>query len=129
VVLTYRGRVYWALAVAVAVLHGAFVAFVAVGGLLTPWWPRVAPFHLVAGAWGVAGLLVPLACPLTGLENWARRRAGHPVLPSGFIDHYVDGVVYPARLTPLAQLLVVASVLTSAAVLVRRRRQPVRSHP
>jgi hypothetical protein len=121
--------VYWALAVAVAVLHGAFVAFVVLGGPLSLRFPRLAPAHLVAGAWGLAGLLVPLACPLTGAENWARRRAGHPVLPTGFIDHYVEGVLYPSRLTPLAQLLVVASVLTSAAVLLRRRRQPVRSHP
>jgi Protein of Unknown function (DUF2784) len=113
--------VYWALAVAVAVTHGAFVAFVALGGLLTPRRPRLAPYHLVAGAWGVAGLLVPLACPLTGLENWARRHAGRPALPTGFVDHYIEGVLYPAALTPLARLVVAASVLTSVAVLIRRR--------
>jgi Protein of Unknown function (DUF2784) len=118
---------YWAMAVAVGATHGAFVAFVVLGGLLTPRHPRLAPFHIAAAGWGVAGLLVPLACPLTGLENLLRRDAGHPTLPAGFIDHYLTGVIYPERLTPLAQLIVAASLLTSVAVLVRTRRGPTRS--
>ena len=39
-------------AAAVALLHGAFVPFVALGGLSVWRWPRRAWLHLPAVAWG-----------------------------------------------------------------------------
>src|SRR5690606_32478582 len=87
-----------------------------------PWaiWP-----HLAAVVWGFGSVLVGYDCPLTHLENWARRSAGTAELPStGFIDHYLTGVVYPEDSVELIRLLVAAVVLLSwAGVVVRFYRR------
>ncbi|EUA85032.1 hypothetical protein I553_2815 [Mycobacterium xenopi 4042] len=45
-------------------------------------------------------------CPLTWLENMAREKAQmRPLDQGGFIDHYVEGVLYPADATRALQLL------------------------
>lgn len=98
---------------AVAGMHLAFLAYVAAGGFLAWRWPRAIAVHLGAVGWGVAGLLVPLACPLTGLQNLFRRWAAEPPLPGGFIDRYVEGVLYPERFTPLVRAVLAAAILVS----------------
>jgi hypothetical protein len=65
---------------------------------------------------------------LTHVENWGRARAGEATLPAtGFIDHYIAGVIYPQEHEALVQVLVVVVVLTSWIGFVRRRR-PVLEH-
>ena len=108
-------------------LHAAFIAFVGLGGLLVWRWPRLARVHLPMVAWGVMINFVPWACPLTGLENAARRRAGEAGYQEGFIEHYLEPVVYPANLTDdlqlaLAALVVVLNSLAYGVLLVRRAR-------
>src|SRR5918993_1474007 len=89
---------YRALAEVTMVVHFAYLAFVVGGGLLAWRWPRAFWLHLVATLWGFATVTIGLICPLTTVEHWARQRAGQPGLPpSGFIDHYLAGVVYPQR--------------------------------
>lgn len=52
--------------------------------------------------------------PLTHLENWAREVAGDQGLPpSGFIDHYITGVIYPESALGLVRLLVAVTVVAS----------------
>lgn len=115
---------YRLLADAVVVIHFAFLAYVIGGGFLAlrlRWaiWP-----HLAASAWAVAIVTVPgLVCPLTTAENWARHRAGDASYTGGFIDRYIENVLYPARLTPLVQVLVAAAVITSWILVVRARRR------
>jgi hypothetical protein len=113
----------WLVALAgVVAVHAAFLAYVVLGGFVAWRWPRSLAGHLAVLAWGLAGLLVPVACPLTGLENELRRLAGRPPLRNGFIDQYVEGVLYPQRLTPLVRGLVTAAVLASWAGLYLRKR-------
>jgi hypothetical protein len=110
------------LADGVALVHGAFVAYVVVGGLVALRWPRTLALHVVAAAWGLLVIAASVRCPLTTAEDWLRVRGGEAPLAGGFIDRYVEGVLYPASLTPLVQALVAALVLGSWAVLLTRSR-------
>jgi hypothetical protein len=114
---------YRVLIVAVVAVHFAFLAFVVLGGFVAVRRPGVVWAHLVAVAWGVAIVAAPgVLCPLTVAENWARHRAGWSSYTGGFIDRYVEGVLYPARFTPLVQALVAVAVLGSWTWCARARR-------
>lgn len=121
---------YRLLADVFASLHLLFVLYVAFGGFLTWWWPRTFVLHLAAVVWGAASVLVGFDCPLTSLENWARRAAGEAALPpEGFIAHYLTGVVYPDSALGAVRAAAVVCVLVSWAVLWwrhRTRRRAVR---
>src|SRR5512144_400354 len=101
------------LADVVAVIHLGFLGYVVAGGFLAWRWPRSLMPHTLVVGW--AALIVTLGppCPLTGLQDWLRARAGLPPLPGGFIDNYVEGVLYPAELTPLIQAVAVLAVAVS----------------
>jgi Protein of Unknown function (DUF2784) len=106
-----RRMLYHLLANAVAVVHLAFIAFVIAGGLLLLRWPRVLWLHLPAAVWGVVIELMGWYCPLTGLENWALRRAGLQGYTEGFVAHYIFALIYPNGLTRGLELLIGAVVL------------------
>jgi hypothetical protein len=116
--------VYRGLAVAVAGMHFAFLVYVALGGLVALRWPWTIVLHLAAVAWGVLVLAASVRCPLTSAEDWLRQRGGLPRLPGGFIDRYVEGVLYPARFTPLVQALVSTLVVVCWLTLFARTRIP-----
>jgi len=92
------------LADVVLVLHVSIAAFV-VGGLgltvygnLRHWkWVNRVSFrlaHLCAIAVVVAEAWLGLACPLTTLEMWLRSAAGTPTYGGGFIEHWLQRVLY-----------------------------------
>ena len=91
---------YRLLADVVVLLHFAFVLFVALGGLLVLRSWKFAWWHLPAAAWGTFVELYLHVCPLTPLENWLRGRGGGGIYTGGFIDHYIEPVIYPPGLTP-----------------------------
>ncbi|MFE3445623.1 DUF2784 domain-containing protein [Nocardia sp. NPDC059180] len=119
---------YRLLADATAIVHFTFIAYVVVGGFLAWRWPRTIWLHLLAFSWGFGGIVIGYDCPLTHLENWARRSAGEAGLPpSGFIDHYLTGVIYPETALGLVRALVAVCVVVSWAGyvwLLRRRNDP-----
>lgn len=95
---------YRLLADLVLVLHVAIVVFV-VGGLvlviagnLRGWrwvnalWFRLA--HLSAIAFVVAQAWLGMVCPLTTLEMWLRAQAGAAVYSGGFIEHWLQRLLY-----------------------------------
>jgi Protein of Unknown function (DUF2784) len=92
------------LADVVVVMHLAFVAFVVAGGLLALRWPRAAWVHLPAALWGATIALGGFVCPLTPFENWLRLRSGVPAYQTGFLEHYLLSVLYPAGLTRSLQV-------------------------
>lgn len=100
---------------AVVVLHFAFLAFIVLGGFLAWRWRGAIYAHLAAAGWAILSLTIDLTCPLTVWENHLRGLAGMPLLETGFIDHYIDGVWYPESATTLVQLVLGAIVLTSWA--------------
>ncbi|MBX6384302.1 MAG: DUF2784 domain-containing protein [Microbispora sp.] len=111
---------------ATMVAHFLVIAYIALGGFLAWWRPRLIWPHLALCAWGLVQLTGLVECPLTALENWGRARAGERgLLPGGFIDTYIEGVIYPEAYVWHVRLAVVAVVLVSwagFAVKIRRRR-------
>lgn len=92
------------LANAVLVLHAAVAAFV-VGGLalvllghLENWqwvdnlWFRLA--HLAAIGVVVAESWAGVLCPLTTLETWLRSRAGAQTYAGGFVEHWLQHLLF-----------------------------------
>jgi hypothetical protein len=114
-----------AIAEVVVVLHVGFFAFVALGGLLAGRARSVIWFHLPALAW--AGLMIGVGseCPLTALEKWLRSAAGQEPYAGGFVDHYIEDVVYPDELTPVLWSLAATVVVASYARLVMVSRARV----
>jgi hypothetical protein len=117
---------YGALADAVVVVHLAFIVFVAAGGLLAWRWPWVVGLHVPSLVWAVAIVTIGFTCPLTPLEKALRARAGEQGYRGGFVDRYVEGVIYPEPLAPLLRTLVAVLVVVGYAGLLRRRVQPAR---
>lgn len=107
--------VYAALASLTMSVHFLFLAYLTAGGFLAWRWRRTIWAHLAVVGWGIVSVTVGVTCPLTVLEDWARRRAGEPGLTTGFVDHYLTGVVYPRRDTVLVQAFVAVCVLVSWA--------------
>jgi hypothetical protein len=115
---------------ALLVVHGLFIVWVVLGGLVVWWRAVLAWVHLPAGAWGVWISWSGSVCPLTPLEQSMRRKAGQAGYEGGFIDHYLGAVIYPAGLTADRQLLfglivLVINLLIYGVVIwraVRRRR-------
>ena len=95
---------YATLADLVVLIHALFVLFVVLGGLLVLRWPTMAWLHLPAAAWGVVIELGGWICPLTNLENHFRQMAGLAAYRGTFIEKCLEPLLYPAWLTPTAQV-------------------------
>lgn len=111
----------------VVIVHLAFVLFALLGGLFVLRWPRMAWLHLPVVAWGAYVEFSGTLCPLTPLENWLRRQGGEPGYSTGFIEHYVVPVLYPAELSRDLQLIlggivIAVNVFVYSVVWMRRRR-------
>jgi hypothetical protein len=120
--------IYRALAELILALHLVFVLFVVLGGLLVLRWPRTAWLHIPAAIWGVLIEYTGWICPLTPLENSLRERGGEAGYSGGFIEHYIQPLLYPAGLTRSTQVVLgsVVLLLNLAAytiALSRRRRR------
>lgn len=114
------------LADAVLLLHAAIVAFVVLGLVaivignlrgwrgVNAWWFR--GLHLAAIAFVAVQAWLGATCPLTTLESWLRTRAGGAGYDRGFIEHWVQAVlfhhappwVFTAAYTAFAALVVLA---------------------
>lgn len=112
--------VYRVLADAVMFVHFAFILFVAVGALLTWGWPRVAWAHVPALAWGAGTVTVGFPCPLTNLEKALERRTGGDSYNGGFIDQYLEGVVYPDEYSSMLRALAAVLIVFGYVGLLRR---------
>jgi hypothetical protein len=96
------------LAVAVPVIHFAFVV-VLVGGAFVVWrHPRLWKVHLPAVLAMTAVAAAGADCPLTDLEDHFRERAGWPPHHTGFISHYLVEPWHPAGITTPIQLGIIA---------------------
>ena len=105
----------------VVVVHLGFILFVAVGALLAWRWPWLVLLHAPSLVWAVASVTIGVPCPLTPLEKSLRRLAGEEGYAGGFVDRYVEGVVYPESLTPVLRAMVAAAVVAGYAGLYRKR--------
>ncbi len=106
----------------VVVVHLAYILFVGAGALLAWRWPWLLRLHVPSVAWAVSSVTVGLPCPLTPLEKSLRGLAGEEGYRGGFIDHYLEGVVYPKSLSPLLVATAAVATVVGYAGLHRRRR-------
>jgi hypothetical protein len=109
-------------------VHFLYLAYVVVGGFVAWRWPRTVVAHLAAAGWGLLIVTNPWGwrCPLTDAEHWARGQAGQEGVDAGFIDRYLEGVLYPAQYTRLLQVLAGLLVVVSwVGLYLRWRRQRV----
>jgi hypothetical protein len=109
--------VYGFLAEVVMLLHFGFILFVVFGGLLTLRWRRFALLHLPTVLWALFLELKPgTYCPLTPLEQELRHKAQEPSYTGGFIEHYLDPLIYPNISTHHQYLLGLLLFLFTAVV-------------
>jgi len=120
--------IYRLVADAVVVVHFGFILFVAVGGLLAWRWPRLVWLHGPVVAWGIGIVVLGFDCPLTPLEKHFRRLGAEEGYEGGFVDRYVEDVIYPQEYTPLLRVLAGVAIIAGwAGVLVHRRRRGSRA--
>ena len=116
------------LADATVAFHFAFILFVVCGGALVWRRPVWAWLHVPAVAWVAWLEFTHAICPLTPLENMLRTRAGDASYAGGFIEHYLEPIIYPGGLTPDIQLVLGAMVVMLNVVVYvlawRRARRP-----
>ncbi|HEX5404827.1 MAG TPA: DUF2784 domain-containing protein [Pseudonocardiaceae bacterium] len=117
------GRVLDDITIAVHYLVMGYIVF---GGFLAWRWRWTMSLHLLAIAWAVFSLVVPVTCPLTWLENYFRHMGGLAPLQGGFIDTYITGVLYPADDVLLVQIIVGLIVVASWVGIAMR--SPKRQH-
>ena len=96
--------VYSYLADLVLLLHAFFVLFVLLGGLLVLRKPFMAWCHIPAVLWAAGIEFLGWICPLTPLENMLRTRGGDTGYATGFVEHYIIPLLYPAQLTRKMQI-------------------------
>jgi len=106
---------------ALVVLHGCFVVFVALGGLLLIKWPRLVWLHLPAVVWGTLVELCGWVCPLTPWESHLRAVGGGTAVDGSCIEYYLTPLLYPSWLSRRVQIglglaVVVVNLTVYAAV-------------
>jgi hypothetical protein len=114
---------YRLLAEATMLVHFGFLVYVIVGGYLAWRWPRAIWPHLLLAGYGGVTIALHLNCPLTYVQDWARRQGGEPGLSHGFVDQYLTGVLYPRSYAVLVEILMILAVAVAwGGVVVRRTR-------
>lgn len=96
--------VYTITADLVVLLHVCFVLFVLLGGFLVLWRSSLAWCHVPAVVWAAGIEFLGWVCPLTPLENMLRARGGDVAYETGFVEHYIMPILYPAALTRKMQI-------------------------
>jgi len=98
------------MATALALLHLAFIIFVAIGALLVLKWRWVMFLQLPAAIWGAVIEIMQWDCPLTRWENLALQRAGESGYGDGFIAHHIFGLIYPNGLSRSVEIAIAVFV-------------------
>jgi uncharacterized protein YneF (UPF0154 family) len=118
--------IYRLLADGMMILHGAFLLFFVIGGFLAWKWRRVIWAHLAVGLWNITIVLLDFECPVTGVEKHWMRKGGEEPYEGGYINHYLDGTIWPEGYTWLAEIVGFALLVISYIGLYfvsRRQRQ------
>ena len=96
---------YRLLADLVVILHGVFVLFVVLGGLLVLRRRCWAWLHVPAFLWAAWIEFTGGICPLTPLENQLRAWGGLTIYRGDFLDRYLMPLLYPSDLTRELQIV------------------------
>lgn len=91
------------LADVVMVVHAALLLFFVTGAFLAWRWPKLIWYHLGVVVWNLVIVLVDFGCPVTATEKFFRREGGEGVYTGGYIQHYLNGTLWPEGATPVAE--------------------------
>ncbi len=105
--------VYRALADVVMVIHGSLLVFFIIGGFLAWRWIHVVWAHAVVTGWNLVIVLLDFGCPVTAAEKTLRRRGGEQPYAGGYIQHYLDGTIYPEGYTWLVEIVAFTVLVAS----------------
>jgi hypothetical protein len=97
------------------VVHAALLVFFVIGGFLAWRWRKVIWAHLFVGLWNITIVVLDFGCPVTALEKHFRREGGEQPYEGGFIQHYLDGRIWPEGATPAAEKVGFALLVISYA--------------
>ena len=111
--------IFRALGDAVVVVHLGFIVFIAVGGFIAWRWRWLIWVHIPTVVWGAAIIVIGFDCPLTPLEKHLRERGGETAYEGGFVDRYIEDVVYPEEYTAHLRALAVVLILVSYGLIIR----------
>ncbi|GAA1567563.1 DUF2784 domain-containing protein [Kribbella hippodromi] len=114
------------LADVVMVVHGALLLFFVIGGFLAWRWPKLIWVHLTIVVWNIVIVLVDFGCPVTATEKYFRRLGGETPYSGGYIEHYLDGRLWPEGKTATVELVAFVLVVIAYAGFVIVRRSKVR---
>jgi hypothetical protein len=113
-----------ALAVAVLVVHLAWILWAIAGALWTRGRPWLTAFHVLSLIWGIIVEIGPWPCPLTLAEQWLEARAGMHTSAhtwaGGFLMHYLEATIYPDLPTWVVTGFGVAVCAFNLSIYVRR---------
>jgi hypothetical protein len=115
---------YRFLADSLVLVHAAFVLYALLGGLLVLKWRWTMGLHLPAALWAAVIEFADASCPLTAWENALREQARASIYQTGFVEHYILPILYPAALNEDIQIvlgLIVLIVNTGVYSLVIRQ--------
>ncbi|MGH9119540.1 MAG: DUF2784 domain-containing protein [Acidimicrobiales bacterium] len=118
---------YRVLADLVMLVHFGFIVLVVVGPLLAWRWRAVLRVQIPAAVYALAIVVVGFTCPLTPLEQHFRSLAGEAGYEGGFVDRYIEGVIYPGSLTRVAQAIAALVMLAGYALIVLAPRHRTRA--
>jgi hypothetical protein len=99
------------LADTVLLLHFAFVLFAVLGGIAVLFKRSFVWLHIPVVLWSSVINLAGWICPLTPLENYFRSQAGQSGYEGGFIQHYIEPLVYPGGMPRNFELIAGISIL------------------
>jgi uncharacterized protein DUF2784 len=99
------------------IVHFGFILFVTLGGLWVYRQRKIMFLHIPALAWGAWVELFSKPCPLTYWENSFRQQAGQAGYETGFIEHYLYPIIYPAGLTTDIQFILGCLLLGSNGII------------
>ena len=105
------------LADVVMVTHFGYLVYLVMGGFLAWHWSRAIYPHLLAVGWALGIVFIGFPCPLTSIEQRLRHEAGE----FGFIDRYLEEIVYSEELTAVLRLAVAILVVVAYWGSFRRR--------
>jgi len=91
--------------------HFAFIIFAVFGGIIVFFKRRAAWFHIPTVLWSALVNFESWICPLTPLENSFRAKAGQAGFKGGFVEHYIEPLVYPGEIPRKMELIAGFSVL------------------